>query len=284
MTRLQSNDISGISSQLQAYDEELLVKTGHNLRQIACHAMELKEENVRGVMSRIRVGIVPIRWGQGLIEGFCETTAGILKHLGFNTFVAGQSDISGLAEAYEIKADVVFLSDDNDFVALNTETRQAVHNAVATGKGFAAGLDLMARGLADREVLVLGCGAVGRSSTLALLNSGARVSIYDINPRNSQDLLNALSGTDADRITIEVGLHKALSEHSLVVDATNASEIIHAKDITPQTFIAAPGMPLGLSRDARNKVSDRLLYDPLQIGVATMGMAVVKQLSQIGRK
>jgi pyrrolysine biosynthesis protein PylD len=284
MTRLQSDDISGISSQLKTYDEELLVKTGHNLRQIACHAMELKEKDVRGVMSRIRVGIVPIRWGQGLIEGFCETTAGILKHLGFNTFVAGQSDISGLAEAYEIKADVVFLSDDNDFVALNTETRQAVHNAVATGKGFAAGLDLMARGLADREVLVLGCGAVGRSSTLALLNYGARVSIYDINPRNSQDLLNALSGTDADRITIEVGLHKALSEHSLVVDATNASEIIQARDISAQTFIAAPGMPLGLSRDAGIKISNRLLHDPLQIGVATMGMAVVRQLSQIDRK
>jgi pyrrolysine biosynthesis protein PylD len=284
MTRLQSDDISGISSQLKAYDEELLVKTGHNLRQIACHAMELKEEDVRRIISRIRVGIVPIRWGQGLIEGFCNATAGILKHLGFNTFVAGQSDISGLAEAYEIKADVVFLSDDNDFVALNTETRQTVHNAVATGKGFAAGLDLMARGLADREVLVLGCGAVGRSSTLALLNYGARVSIYDINPRNSQDLLNALSGTDADRITIEGGLHKALSEHSLVVDATNSSEIIQARDISAQTFIAAPGMPLGLSRDAGIKISHRLLHDPLQIGVATMGMEVVRQISQINRK
>ncbi len=48
MTRLQSDDISGISSQLKAYDEELLVKTGHNLRQIACHAMELKERKMSG--------------------------------------------------------------------------------------------------------------------------------------------------------------------------------------------------------------------------------------------
>jgi hypothetical protein len=29
-------------------------------------------------------------------------------------------------------------------------------------------------------------------------------------------------------------------------------------------------------------VSDRLLHDPLQIGVATMGMEVVKQIMQIG--
>ena len=284
MSRLQSDDISGISSQLKAYDKELLVKTGYNLRQIACHAAGLSEEDAREVISTIRVGVVPIRWGQGVIEGFCNATANILKHLGFETFVARHPDISGFAEAYETKADVVFSSDDHDFVALNAVTRQYVHNAVATGKGFAAGLDLMAGGLADREVLVLGCGAVGRSSTLALLNYGARVSIYDINPRNSQDFLNALSGTDADRITIEVGLHKALSEHSLVVDATNASEIIQARDISAQTFIAAPGMPLGLSRDAQIKISDQLLHDSLQIGVATMGMEIVRQMSQIDQK
>jgi hypothetical protein len=34
MPRLQSDDISGISSQLMTYDEEWLVKTGHDLRQI----------------------------------------------------------------------------------------------------------------------------------------------------------------------------------------------------------------------------------------------------------
>ncbi len=281
MTRLQSDDISGISSQLKAYDEELLVKTDHNLRQIACHATELKEEDVRGVMSRIRVGVVPIRWGQGVIEGFCEATAGILKHLGFNTFVAGQSDISGLAEAYETKADVVFLSDDNDFVALNAETRQYVHNADATGKGFAAGLALMANGLVDQKVLVLGCGTVGRSVISTLLSYGAKVSIYDINPPNCQELISSIAGPDSDRITVEPDFHEALAGHSLVVDATNAAEIIRAEDISPQTFIAAPGMPLGLSRDALNKLSDRLLHDPLQIGVATMGMEIVKQLIQI---
>jgi pyrrolysine biosynthesis protein PylD len=279
MTRLQSDDISGIASQLKAYDEGLLVKTGHNLRQIACHAMELEEEDVRGLVSGMRVGIVPIRWGQGVIDGFCEATAGILRHLGFDTFVTGNSDISGLAEAYETKADAVFLSDDNDFVALNAQTRQYVHNAQATGKGFAAGLDLMTGGLADQKVLVLGCGAVGRSATLTLLNYGATVSIYDNNSRYSREFISSFYAPDSNRITIEADFHEALAGHSLVVDATNAAEIIHAEDISPQTFIAAPGMPLGLSRDALNKVSDRLLHDPLQIGVATMGMGVVRQMS-----
>jgi pyrrolysine biosynthesis protein PylD len=278
MTRLQSDDISDIVPQLKAYDEELFSKTGHSLRQIACHAVGQKENDARGILSRLRVGIVPIRWGQGVITGFGEATAAILRHLGFNTSVTGHSDISGLAEAYEKKADVVFLSDDNDFVALNVISRQAVHNAEATGKGFAAGLDLMAGGLGDQKVLVLGCGAVGCAAALTLLRFGATVSIYDTNAGHAMEFKSALSGQESDRIKIESDFDAALDGHSLVVDATNAAGIIHAKDISSQTFIAAPGMPLGLTREAANKVSDRFLHDPLQIGVATMGMAIVKQL------
>ena len=284
MTRLQSDDISNIVPQLKVYDQELLAKTGCNLRQIACHAVALEEEAAREITPGIRVSIVPIRWGQGVIEDFCEATAGILRHLGFDTSVTGHPDISGLAEAYEKKADVVFLSDDNDFVALNVQSRQYVHNAEATGKGFAAGLDLMAGRLGDQKVLVLGCGAVGRAAALTLLSFGATVSIYDTNAAYASELVNAISGQDADRIKIESEFDAALAGHSLVVDATNAAGIIHAKDISPQTFIAAPGMPLGLSREAANKVSDRFLHDPLQIGVATMGMAVVRQILHEGQK
>ena len=280
MTRLKSHDIARIASHLKAYDKELVAKTGHNLRQIACHAVELTKEDVRGAMSGIRVGVVPIRWGKGLIEGFCETTAGILGYLGFDAFVTGQADITGLIEAFESKADIAFLSDDHDFVALNTRTRQHVHNAEATGKGFAAGLDLMAGGVIDQKVLVLGCGAVGRSATSTLLKFGAKVSVYDINSRFLGEYAGSLTGYDSDRITIEQDFYEALAGHALVVDATNAADIIHADDISPSMFIAAPGMPLGLSRNALKKVSDRILHDPLQIGVATMGMAVVKQLMQ----
>jgi len=279
MTRLESDDILNIPSHLADYDEELLAKTGCNLRQIACHAVALEEEAAREIAPGIRVGVVPIRWGQGLIEGFCEATAGILRHLGFDTFVTGQADILGLAEAYETKADVVLLSDDNDFVALNARTRHYVHNAAATGKGFATGLDLMTGGLAGQKVLVLGCGPVGHSATSTLLSYGANPSIYDINSEYSRKFIKSIAGPDLDRITIEQDLRAALAGHTLIVDATNAAGIIHAVDISPHTFIAAPGIPLGLSRGALEKVSDRLLHDPLQIGVATMGMEIVRQIS-----
>jgi pyrrolysine biosynthesis protein PylD len=284
MTRLQTSDVATITSQLKAYDEELVSKTGHTLRQIACHAVGLTEAVVSKISSTLPVGVVPIHWGQGVIEGFCDATAGILRHLGFRVFVSGQPDVLGIAEVCAAKADVVFLSDDHDFVAIPIRTGQCVHNAEATGKGFAAGLDLMVGGLGNRKVLVLGCGPVGRSSVLTLLSYGASVSIYDTNVDNCREFINAISDPDSHRITIAPDIETALAKHSLVVDATPAAGIIRDKDISLHTYIAAPGMPLGLERHALKKVSDRILHDPLQLGVATMAMAAVKQISQIGRK
>jgi pyrrolysine biosynthesis protein PylD len=252
------------------------------LRQIACHALDLEEEVIRETVPGTRMSIVPIRWGQGVIEGFCGATAAILRHLGFDAAVTARADVSGIAEAHEAGADAIFLADDDDFVALNSRTQQTIHNADATGRGFAAGLDLMSGGVAGEKVLVLGCGRVGRQAAARLLGYGARTSVYDIDARRSRDFESACSGPDLARLTIESDLHRALSEHTLIVDATNASEIIRGEDISSETLVAAPGVPLGLSRDALDQMSDRLLHDPLQVGVATMGMGVVKQLIENG--
>lgn len=278
MTRLQSADIAEIPSRLVAYDEELLQKTGHGLRQLACHAVELGEDAAQPVISGTRVRVVPIRAGQGVIEGFCDATAAILGHLGFDASTTGHADISGFAEAYEARADAIFSADDDDFIALNTRTRQLIHNSDATGSGFAAGLDLMTGGVAGREVLVLGCGRVGRAATAALLRYGASVSICDIDSRRCREFENATSGLERARLTIRSNCEEALSEHSLIVDATDATEVIRAESVSPNTFVAAPGIPLGVSRSALDELSGRLLHDPLQIGVATMGMGIVEQL------
>ena len=284
MTRLQTSDIAKITSQLQTYDEDLVSKTGHTLRQIACHAVGLNEKEAGRITATLSVGVVPIEWGQGVIEGFCDATAGILRYLGFRVFVTKKPDILGLAEACAANADVVFCSDDNDFVAIAIRAHQYVHNAEATGRGFAAGLDLMIGGLGDRKVLVLGCGPVGRSAVLTLLNHGAVVSIYDTNTDICREFVDSLSGRDSPRIQIASEFNTALAGHPLVMDATPAAGIIRAKDISSQTYIAAPGVPLGLSGHALEKVSDRILHDPLQLGVATMAMAAVMHISQMDRK
>jgi pyrrolysine biosynthesis protein PylD len=278
MTRLRSADVSGIPLELEAYDRELLLKSGCNLLQLACRAAGLGAEDAQRATAKMRASVVPIRWGQGVIEGFCQATAAILGHLGIEASVTRNADLSGLAEAYETGADAVFLADDHDFVALNTRTHQSIHNAAATGSGFTTGLDLMIGGVAEQRVLVLGCGGVGREAAATLLRHGAKVCICDVDVGRCDDFRRSGHGPEWTNLSIESDFRNAIGRHALIVEATNASEIIDAKMISSQTCIAAPGMPLGLSREAADMISNRLLHDPLQIGVATMGMGVARQL------
>jgi pyrrolysine biosynthesis protein PylD len=296
MTRLKYPDIKDIAGQLADYDNELLSKTGHTLRGIACHALGIREEKILPLVGSVTVGIVPIGSGQGVIPGFSQTIAQIVRHIGFNAFVTSESDVTGIAEAVEEKAQIIMMADDQRFVALNVARGLVVDNSEATGKGFSAGLDLMTGGLKDQKVLVIGCGPVGQSAALATIHRGAEVSIFDIDSQRSQVLAKAIlertgghenshQGTKAQRntkksllkfssshVNIEQSLEKALSGHSFIVEATNAAEVINDIFITPETYIAAPGMPLGLTPAAVRKVSQRLLHDPLQLGVAVMAI------------
>lgn len=278
MTRLQTTDIANISSQLEAYDQELLTKTGRSLRGIACHAVGQSEEEALNRLPDVHIGVVPIQWGQGVIDRFSETTRDILKHIGFQAFVTENSDVSGLAEAFERQADIIFLSDDNQFVALNVECRRVVDNAIATGKGFGAGLNLMTGGLQGQGVLIIGCGAVGIGAAMTLAKYGAKISVYDIDQSRSRHLADALYKMLYIKVEIESELLAALSKYRFLVEATNSADIIQEQDLLPATYIAAPGMPLGLSPDATLELANRLLHDPLQTGVATMALEAWKQI------
>ncbi len=268
-------DIGNVTDRLSVYDQELVTKTGCTLRGVACRAAGVSETVVEKILENLQVGVVPITSGQGTIKGFCQAVAGIGTHLGCTTFVTCASDAAGLAEAFEKEANIILLADDNRFVAIHTQSRNVIDNAVATGKGFVAGLELMVKGLKGKSVLVIGCGPVGQSAVTALLGFGARVSVYDIDPLRYADLEKAVHPTGDVEIRTARGINEALSDHRYILDASSARDIIHTKHITPGTYISAPGMPLGLSEDACAMVSDRLLHDPLQIGVATMIVSAV---------
>jgi len=268
MTRLKSHDIAGISAGLEKLDAELRGKTGRSLFGIACHAAGIAEKTARDLIASARVGVIPITCGQGLIEGFTGTVRDIAAHIGFDAFVTKHTDVAGIAEAFERKADILMMADDNRFIALNIRRHRVIDNALATGAGFAAGLDLMVGGLKDKRVLIIGCGSVGRNAAIACVKFGAEVSVYDINQQCSAEVAEQLS--ELSDVNVEYSLQSALSRHQLLIDATNSANVVGEKEITPDTFIAAPGVPLGLTEAAYAKVKDRLLHDPLQTGVATM--------------
>ena len=272
MTRLKNRDIKGISKQLADYDRELLDRTGHTLRGITCHALDIPEEDFQSLLGNVTIGVVPIRSGEGVIEGFSHTVKDIVKHIGFNVFVTENTDVGGIAGAVERGAEVVLMADDSRFVALNVKQGRVVDNAEATAKGFVAGLDLMVGGLKGQTVLIIGCGPVGRNAALAALHWGAGVSVFDIENRFSRHLAREVEELTGKSVNVERTFEDALRNHHLLVDATNAAGIIVEVFITPETYIAAPGMPLGLTPAAVKKISNRLLHDPLQLGVAVMAL------------
>lgn len=272
MTRLKVEDIKDIPGQLDRYESELMEKTGCTLREIACHAVGIEEESLFSLLDSVKFAVVPVESGQGIIEGFCETISDIVWHIGFDVFVTGKADVAGIAQAVEKKAEVVMMADDHRFMALNIKSGHMSDNAKATGKGYAAGLDLMAGGLKGRKVFITGCGPVGWSAALAVLQRGAEVSVFDTRHGTAHLLAKYVKELMNRTIVIEESLEQGLSNHHYIIEATNAAGIIDENAITRQTHIAAPGMPLGLTPEALRKISGRLLHDPLQIGTAVMAV------------
>jgi pyrrolysine biosynthesis protein PylD len=283
VTRLATDDVKSIPAELSEYDTELAAKTGYSLRGVACLAAGIPEEEIKDSLKNALIAVIPITCGEGVIAGFCGAVAGIASHMGCKTLITQAPDVAGLAEAFEKKADIIMLADDHRFIALHTASRRMVENEVTTGKGFVAGLGLIAGGLNKRNVLVIGCGPVGQSATAELVAMRARVSIYDIDPARSIDLAEATKQSSNVTIQIIKDLDQALKSHKFIIDASPAIDIIQARHITPDTYISAPGVPMGLDQEALLKIGKRLLHDPLQIGVATMVISAFKfHLQHVG--
>lgn len=281
MTRLQSSDIADISLNFNAYDDELKSKTGRTLRQLACKAVGIGETAADTVITDCRVSVIPTTCGQGVIGGFSETISQIALHLGFLSEITLSTDVAGLAEAMEKQTDIVLMADDHRFIAIHLPTGCLADNSAATGKGFAAGLDLMADKLNGRKALVLGAGPVGRSAAQTLLLRGAEVSIYDIDRQLCLDLACDMQNVHHMDIHIDKNLEQALSAHLYLIDATPVTDFINADVISQDTIVAAPGVPVGLTAEAVKKIDNRLLHDCLQIGVATMLLELVQHIETV---
>ncbi|MHB8077065.1 3-methylornithyl-N6-L-lysine dehydrogenase PylD [Desulfosporosinus fructosivorans] len=267
MTRLKHDDVVEIATSLEEYNAQLVRMTGCSLRELATHAVG---KNVNeDYAQKPKVAVIPMTCGQGVIEGFVESVSSTISYLGFNVVITKSRDAGGVAEAVKNGSEILFMADDDHFVAVNVKTGKVSDNGEATGKGYVAGLQHMCNGLKGKNVLVIGAGPVGSSAALALLRVGAEVSIYDIDLSASQRLSGALK-EQGYVVKIETDLDDALGGHCIFVDACPAEEFIRQRHIAAHTMIAAPGIPLGVEASGVAQLSNRLLHDPLQIGVATM--------------
>jgi pyrrolysine biosynthesis protein PylD len=234
----------------------------------------MSEEALHSACDSACIGVIPVTAGQGVIRGFTQAVKGIIDFLNYPCFITESHDASGLAEAVEKGADIVFLADDNRFIAIHLSHQRVVDNSEATGWSYAYALDACTDGLQGREVLLIGAGRVGESALYALKKLGAKVGVFDIDEKKTRFLSSQF------KLKQEDDLARALDRYAFIFDASPAADIIHPEHITPETAIAACGIPLGVSEKARPLVEERLIHDPLQLGTAAMlAMAISHGLS-----
>ena len=272
MTRLTSGDIDTLSDHLSDFDERLLLQTGRNMLGIACHGAGISVKNIQDKIHNLSIAVVTITAGLGIITGFAQTIKDILSHLGLTAFIPTQTDAAGLARAIEDKADIIFMADDNQYFAINLKKSLLIDNIQATGNVFAAALDLMAKGVKGKKVLVLGAGPVGMAAALTLAEFGANVGVHDKDMVKCQENCAALEKKLAKKIEPIHDLTSAGKNFCFFIEATNAKDVITSAMIGPETFIAAPGVPLGVTQKGIKKADNRILYDPLQLGTAAMAV------------
>lgn len=276
MTRLQRQDIRDIGKTLLSYDNHLVQMTGLTLKGIAIRATGISENDMKSALLSMRIAVVPTTCGQGVIQGFAESVRDILSYIGASVFQSEAMDVAGIAEAIEERVDVVFIADDRRFIAIYLPSKRIIDNTEATARGYVEALRGMVKDLENRKVLVIGgAGRVGCHAVCALKAIGAEVSAYDPDrKRLASFLMNS-------EVLVENDLGEALGRHDILFDASPAGEIIRSEHIKSSTVVAAPGIPIGLTEDAYFLVKDRLIHDPLQIGVATM---LAKSISQRGKR
>ncbi len=163
---------------------------------------------------------------------------------------------------------------------------------------FASALDLMAKGIKNGKVLILGCGAVGEAAAHRLLSFGAGLGLYDIDLSTAHSLKEKLSkgqgietdietgietGIETNRetdikkgidIVVETSIVRAVSAYDYILEATPSVDSIPHELITAHLHVAAPGVPLGISKRGCQMLKDRLIHDKLELGVAAMAISL----------
>jgi len=153
MTRLKEDWIEDIEKNISDCQNYLKEKTGRNFRTII--------EGYIWPCQTLKVAVIPVTQGEGIIGHFSESVASIIRAMDFEVFITEGTDVSGIYEANCKNADVIFMADDSRFIAWNLKTGKIADNNMATALGYVNILEGALGSLEKKEVLLLGYGVVG---------------------------------------------------------------------------------------------------------------------------
>ena len=257
MTRLIEAWIADMEHGARLRDQALREMTGLGLLELAATAAGVSRAGLASAARETQAAAVPVTAGLGVIGGFAKSVAAIVNAAGGKCFATEAADVEGIHEAVARGASLLFLADDQRFLAMNLRTGAIGENNLATAAGYAAALNQLAtqhgRSLSDGRTLVLGMGPVGRAAYEIFQAMGVPVDAMDKDPAK---------GFPFDEARIR--------EYPYVLEATPAEAWLTRERLHPDALVSAPGIPLGLDADAAKALEGRLVHDMLDLGTAVM--------------
>lgn len=272
MTRLTEEMLQAIN--LKELDSEAQRKTGKSIRRLAAEVAGLSEP--LPARQQKLFAVVPVSAGQGVINGFVEKVAEVLAFLGLTVKRSRQPDVAGLSEAASAGAEIVFMADDNKFIALNLKRGTYVDNAAATAEMYVYAVSLMAKGMLAKKTLLIGLGNVGEACLKACLRRGANLLVYDQSAERTRQKAEQYGVVPARNLL------QVCAEAEIIIDASPAQEVIRETWLSDGVIVGAPGIPLGLQVPGHSRLQDRMIHDCLALGVAGMAaMSLAQGLTTI---
>jgi len=251
MTRLKTEWINKPDEDIKKHDLHLRKATGMGIPEVAFKAAGIPHI-LKADLSQYKAAVIRVSAGQGVIGSFAESVAAVASYMGAEAFITEKCDVAGIYEAFSRGAEILFMADDDRFIAVNIKTGKVVENDAATALGYVTALSVMAGGLSGREVTLLGFGRMGKKAQECLIAEGAFVKVYE----------------KGDRLPLPLS--------GLVFDATDEGGFLGVSDLSGDIMIAAPGIPLLLDEEAYALHKNRVIHDPLQLGTAVMLAVVTK--------
>ncbi len=279
MTRLIESDVRGLTAHLIEVEAALVRLTGSDFVALGAQACGVGEAAARDALACAAVAAVPITTGEGLIPGFADCVAAICAHLGCHARVTAATDVAGFAETLSFGDDLVFAADDRKFLAFDFARRAVADDDPCTAWAYAAALDRAAAtmgaagatdvgapdGVAGQPVLVIGLGPVGTAAAARLVELGADVFVAELDEARLESAAGELEVTP-------VPLADGLARCRFVLDATPSPDLIGADWVRADGVVASPGLPPGVTFAAAEALGDRLVHEPLALGVAAMAV------------
>ena len=267
MTRLITEWISDMEQTAADWDESLRRRAGLGYKELAARVSGCGMEALSQAADAYKVAVVPVTSGLGTIDTFSESVAAIVRAMGFEAFVTEATDVNGIYEACRRGADILYMADDDRYIALNLRNGKVGDNDIATARGYAEVLFQMAGSLKGEDAAVLGYGIIGPLMAQALMEKGAQVWIYDKDPAKRE-----LAEADGCRW---IETPEELSKFRFIGDATSEGAWIHKGMLPPEVRMAAPGIPFSMDEEMQRQLDGQYIHDLLEIGTAVMlGLAI----------